>query len=149
MNCHSMSGCTAKNVEYGYFVVRTVMPSPFLAKKWAYGYKAERKLRPTQFRPKGQKAAKRKTYINTYFGVLLLGALLLWVIRGPCIRGFQDIRGFRAFGRIEVGQSFFQPFSAFFAVAPNAVNTTVQTLPKMFAEAKRQTCHLKFCIGTQ
>ena len=28
---------------YGYFVVKTVMPSPFSAKKWPHGHKAERK----------------------------------------------------------------------------------------------------------
>ena len=47
---------------YGYFIVKTAMPSPFLAKKRVRGCKAKRKTAsyfvPTERLPKGLEMAK-------------------------------------------------------------------------------------------
>ena len=70
---------------YGYFVVKTAMPSLLLAKKWLHGRKAERKT-ASDFDPTKRPILfiineKYPTLKGDYNFVTLVGALLLWVIR--------------------------------------------------------------------
>ena len=62
-----------KNFGYGYFVVKTVLPSPFSAQKWLHGRKAKKtasKFIPTD-RPKDRRKRMKhfhifREYLNKY-----------------------------------------------------------------------------------
>ena len=53
---------------YNYFVVKTALPSPFLAKKWRHGYKAERKTASNFVQTKRRGKGPKENY--TFFQIV-------------------------------------------------------------------------------